>query len=281
MSRLGSPIWTVSLFAATFTLAAPGCDPAASEDDADEVTQPRFTPPFDPTPKEAAPAPKTCGCGPIDEPVCGDDGKTYSNSCQAECGAVEVAHDGPCVPVQCASDDTCAFDEFCDFGAACGGAGVCAPQPDFCVRKKDPVCGCDGETYKNECLAHAEGVSVAAEGKCPDQCVCTQEYAPVCGVDGETYGNACSAGCAEVEVDYVGECVDGCDSNADCGTGRYCQRDANCGGTGTCADQPQLCTQIYDPVCGCDGDTYGNSCEAAAQGVSVEGDGACEGMDFE
>jgi hypothetical protein len=38
--------------------------------------------------------------------------------------------------------------------------------------------------------------------------VCTQDYEPVCGCDGETYGNQCMAKVAKVQVDYIGECTE-------------------------------------------------------------------------
>ncbi len=65
-----------------------------------------------------------------------------------------------------------------------------------------------------------------------------------------------------------------------CAKGEYCAfaTKANCGAgdmTGTCATRPQMCMQLYKPVCGCDDTTYSNSCMAASAGVSVLHDGAC------
>jgi hypothetical protein len=40
--------------------------------------------------------------------------------------------------------------------------------------------------------------------------------------------------------------------------------------------KPEFCTEQFDPVCGCDGETHGNACAANSAGVSVASEGECQ-----
>jgi hypothetical protein len=53
---------------------------------------------------------------------------------------------------------------------------------------------------------------------------------------------------------------------------------ANCGigdQFGTCRARPEICTEQVIWVCGCDGKTYSNSCDAEMAGVDVAHAGRC------
>jgi hypothetical protein len=81
-----------------------------------------------------------------------------------------------------------------------------------CPSDWEPVCGCNGFTYVNSCLAKCAGITSWTEGPCsvcktkPQKIHCTKQYDPVCGCDGNTYSNSCTAMAAGILVYTPGAC---------------------------------------------------------------------------
>uniref|UniRef100_A0A3Q3XBV2 Agrin n=1 Tax=Mola mola TaxID=94237 RepID=A0A3Q3XBV2_MOLML len=233
-----------------------------------------------------------CSCDPIEcdgtyKPVCGKDGRTYTNDCarrKEEClskALIPVKHPGPCdlsIPSPC-------LDKMCDHGAVCvvkNDEPVCE-CPEACPQTSDPVCGSDGHSYGSPCEMRAmacalqRAIHIQHKGPCDEacsncsfgaicdaqsgRCVCTMEcvesHQPVCGSDGTTYNSECELhvrACTEqmdLRVVSQGECKT-------CG-GTVCAWGARC--IQNKCECPQCSDEPFSVVCGSDGITYNNECE--------------------
>lgn len=193
------------------------------------------------------------GCNDLWAPVCGCDGMTYGNACGAASAGVNVERSGECgvVPSGCTQATVtkdCGTESICKLAIGVCGSGArgsCVAYPKVCPATYAPVCGCDGKTYSNGCVADQANVGIASNGACTNVKSCG-------GFGGFTCASSdfCDYPLAEM-----------------CGAAD---------GSGVCQPRPTVCGKNYDPVCACDGRTYSNSCLANMAGFGVYYKGTCK-----
>ncbi|KFO93736.1 Ovoinhibitor, partial [Buceros rhinoceros silvestris] len=217
------------------------------------------------------------------EPVCGSDGKTYSNECgicfhNKEHGDdVEKARDGECgqepIVIDCSRFQSAVVDDHVTV---------------TCPRILKPVCGSNKFTYNSECgicaynAEHQTNITKLYDGECKQEITdcskypvmkaevgkvlvaCPRHLSPVCGTDGITYDNECMI-CAHnrehrarVSKKYNGKCIEQT-SEVDCS--QYPSKMIKDG------KALQRCPRILLPVCGTDGFTYDNECGICAHNL--------------
>jgi len=64
----------------------------------------------------------------------------------------------------------CPAGQACDLPAGhCAGGdqeGTCVVKPDSCPQRAEPVCGCDGNSYLNDCMRLMAGAQKDHDGEC-------------------------------------------------------------------------------------------------------------------
>jgi len=179
-------------------------------------------------------------------PVCGCDGNTYSNGCEAEINGVTQYTIGVC-------------DTLIDC---------------ICTDEYAPVCY-EGTTYSNACQAECEGIFGYSEGECNDDVIEVEPCADLADVDFGLCDAIMGIGLVNNVCTYISGCLDPVIDGVDYSNALYETMELCMEGCEEDISIPCECTDTENYVCGNDGNTYLNPCEAACAGVEIASFSPC------